>query len=83
MYCSLEVLLFRPWIRIRNLIFSFLVIPDLYLGPVKMNRNTCRGVMIPAIDPDPESYFQPFRVSRSGFRSSNKWNRNTATVNRR
>ena len=33
--------------------------------------------MIPVLDPDRESYFQPF--GDSGFGSSKKWNRNTST----
>ena len=35
--------------------------------------------MIPALDPDLESDFQPFGDSRSGFGSRNKWNRNTSS----
>ena len=35
-----------------------------------------RGVMIPALDPDPESDFQFFYDSRSG--SSKQWNHNTS-----
>ena len=34
--------------------------------------------MIPALDPDPESDFQPFGNSKSRFGSSKKWNRNTS-----
>ena len=36
--------------------------------------------MIMALDPDPESDFQLFGVSRSGFGSSKKQNRNIYTV---
>ena len=36
-------------------------------------------VMIPSLDPDLESDFQPFGDSRSGFGSRNKWNRNTSS----
>ena len=37
-----------------------------------------RGVMIPGLDPDPETDFQPFGDSKPGFGSSKKWNRNTS-----
>ena len=34
-----------------------------------------RGVIIPALDLDPESDFQLFEDSGTGFRSSKNWNR--------
>ena len=38
-----------------------------------------RGVIIPALDTDPESNLQSFGDSRSRFKSNKKWNRNTYT----
>ena len=43
------------------------------------NRNTYRGVMIPGLDLDLQSDFQPFGDYKSVFGSSINWNRNTST----
>ena len=45
---------------------------------MKQNRNTYRGVIILALDPDPESDCLHFDNSGSGFGSSKKWNRKTS-----
>ena len=44
-----------------------------------MDRNNYKGVMILALDPDPEYNFQPYGDSESRFGSCKKWNRNTST----
>ena len=46
---------------------------------MKQNRNTYRGVIILALDPDPESDCLHFDNSGSGFGSSKKWNRNNSS----
>ena len=61
--------------RDRERILSFLLTYTAYL-PCGKNEPTAekamhyRGVMIPALDPDPESDFQLSGDSGSGFRSS-------------
>ena len=63
----------RPWIRIRSRTFSFFVDPGSgFRSSEKQNHNTYRCVMLLALDPDPESDFQPFSDSEFGFRSSKK-----------
>ena len=49
----LEVLRFRPLIRVQSRIHSFCAILDLILIPLgkKQNHNSYRCVMIPALDP--------------------------------
>ena len=54
--------------------------PNLQLSLSKLRRFvtvTNRGVVIPALDPDPESDFQLFVYSVSRFKSSKKWNHDT------
>ena len=62
-----------------------MVIPDPELDPgkrciVTATTSTYRGVIILALDPYPESDFQPFGNSGSGLRSSEKWNSNTSDL---
>ena len=65
--------------RHRERILSFLLTYTAYL-PCGKNEPTAekamhsRGVMIPALDPDPVSDFLPFGDSSSGFGSSKKRN---------
>ena len=72
---SLEVLWFRPWIRIQSRIYSFLAIPYPDLDPVDSGIVT----LILALGPDPESNFQVDGDTGSGFGSWKTWNRNVSS----